>query len=69
MPYLYCATHGPAHVNRIIAEQDAYHEAGESVLVVSGTLRQRPVAVRQMQRRPPQGDPATLPLHLPPAGH
>jgi hypothetical protein len=42
MPHLYCDTHGREREAEIIADQDGYRQAGESVLVVSGKLTHGP---------------------------
>jgi hypothetical protein len=60
MPYLYCAVHGRGHEDRIIAEQEAYREAGESVLVVSGTLASGPWQCDTCSVALTKGDQATL---------
>jgi hypothetical protein len=39
MAWLYCTVHGRGHENRIIEQQDAYRQEGESVLIVHGPLR------------------------------
>lgn len=60
MPYLYCAAHGRGHENRSIAEQDAYRQAGESVLVVSGKLTSGPWRCDICNATLIKGDQATL---------
>lgn len=60
MPYLYCAVHGRGHENRIIAEQAAYQEAGESVLVISGKLSRGTWRCEKCSTTLRTGDRATL---------
>jgi hypothetical protein len=60
MPYLYCPVHGRGHENRLIAEQNSYREAGESVLVVSGTLTGGPWRCDKCSTTLRKGDQATL---------
>src|SRR5947209_6874632 len=42
MPYLYCEEHGPEREAGIVGRQEDYRQAGESVLVISGTLASGP---------------------------
>jgi hypothetical protein len=42
MSYLYCDKHGREREAGIVEQQDAYRQAGEMVLVVSGTLATGP---------------------------
>lgn len=42
MPYLYCETHGREREAGIIERQEAYRQADENVLVVSGKLTTGP---------------------------
>ena len=49
-----------ASENRIIAEQEAYREAGESVLVISGTLTSGPKQCDKCNATLRKGDQATL---------
>jgi ribosomal protein L37AE/L43A len=60
MPNLYCAVHGRGHENRIIAEQAAYQEASESVLVISGKLSRGPWQCDKCNATLRKGDQATL---------
>jgi hypothetical protein len=60
MPYLYCAADGKGHENRVIAQQDYYRQAGESVLVVHGTLKSGPWKCDKCNARLKRGDAATL---------
>jgi hypothetical protein len=60
MPYLYCAVHGRGHENRIIAQQDQYRQAGESVLLVHGPLKTGPHRCDRCNATLRKGDPATL---------
>jgi hypothetical protein len=68
MPNLYCAVHGRGHENRVIAQQELYREAGESVLIVHGTLTGGPHRCDECNATLGRGDPAALlsafPRHL-----
>ena len=69
MPYLYCAAHGRAFEDRVIADQEEYRAAGESMLVVSGRLTTGPRRCDKCNAPLHKGDPAMLLFRLPPRGH
>jgi hypothetical protein len=60
MPYLYCAVHGRGHENRVIARQEDYRQAGESVLLAHGPLKTGPHRCDKCNATLDQGDLATL---------
>src|SRR5947209_4133545 len=65
MPYLYCAVDGKDHENLAIAQQDYYRQAGESVLIVHGTLKSGPWKCDKCNTRLKRGDAATLMTAIP----
>ena len=60
MPRLYCDTHGREEEAEIIANQDEYRQAGESVLVVSGKLISGAFVCDRCNRELAAGQPAWL---------
>jgi hypothetical protein len=60
MPYLYCAAHGSEQEADLAARRDTYRRAGESVLVVAGTLTGGPFPCDRCHAGLGPGDAAWL---------
>lgn len=60
MPRLYCERHGREDEARIIAQQQEYRQAGESVLVTQGSLKSGPWLCDRCNEELRKGDTAYL---------
>jgi hypothetical protein len=65
MPYLLCDAHGREYQARVTQKQELYRQEGESILIVSGSLRSGPWLCDKCNARLNKGSRAMLGIVYP----
>jgi hypothetical protein len=65
MPYLFCEEHGGEYRARASERQELYRQEGETILIVSGTLRRGPWVCDKCNAPLSTGSRATLAIVYP----